>query len=202
MLQPCRFVLHYYTSEHLHLIWSTRWFTTLEHFSDILVSLTALWVLSCWVICVKWKWVYRRRSEMVNKYGTVKKVSLLVIKMTHWVCARFMVLENNMHSELSVGFSAFCGFQFKLQSKQEAANVQRHWKRGVSVAEEPLTWDKLHRNSVLLILFLGVLQSSLHMKKGERREQTLLSLSAITWTGCYDRGLEQRERIVVQGVVL
>lgn len=72
----------------------------------------------------------------------------------------------------------------------------------MSVAEEPFNVGQLYRNSVLLIVFLGVLQSCLHMKKGERWEQTLLNLSAITWTGCYDRGLEHRERIVVQGVVL
>lgn len=72
----------------------------------------------------------------------------------------------------------------------------------MSLEEEPLTWAKLYRNSVLLILFLGVLQSCLHMKKGEPQEQTLLDLSAITWTGCYDRGLEHRARIVVQGVAL
>lgn len=48
-----------------------------------------------------------------------------------------------------------------------AVNVQRYRRRGVSLAEEPFKWDKLYRNTALLIPFLGVLQSCLHMKRGE-----------------------------------
>ncbi len=85
-----------------------------------------------------------------------------------------------------------------------AANVQRYWRRGTTEAQGALKWEKLYHNSVLQVLFLGVLQSCLHMKKeGKRQVQTFPSLSTITWTRCYDRGRENERGFqrVVQGVV-
>lgn len=76
-----------------------------------------------------------------------------------------------------------------------AVNVQRYWRRGVSVAEEPFKWDKLYRNAAPLIPFLGVLQSCLHMKQGEAQ-----NTPASERKGCSDRGQECQRRVIAQGV--
>lgn len=60
-----------------------------------------------------------------------------------------------------------------IKKKQPAgANVQRYGRREVSEAEEALKREKLYHKSVLQVLFLGVFQSCLHMKKGERETAT------------------------------
>ena len=57
-------------------------------------------------------------------------------------------------------------------------------------AEEPLNGDKPHHNSVLLLLFLGVIQSSLNTQKGSGAK-TLLETLAIHGDPVHDRGLER-----------
>lgn len=87
--------------------------------------------------------------------------------MTHRVRARFLATENNIEVFL---------FQFKPQYKN---NHQQQTFKDIegtvwwmSDTEGALKWVKLFHNSVLQVLFLGVLQSCLHMKRRVRETST------------------------------
>lgn len=147
------------------------------------VSFMTPWVCSPWVICAKQKWVFKR-----DKWWWGGKCSTLASccgEMTHRVHDSFIFYLFWFQKARYIRSRAlYSSVSYRTKNNQQQQMFKDTRGGEAFEAEETLKWAKLYHNSVLQVLFLGVLQSCLHMKHRERQVQTFLSLSAITWTRC------------------